>query len=166
MHKKVQKDVDARWVTKGKERHYGYKNHAKVDADSKIISDYAVTDASVHDSNEFVDFFNETDRVAYADSAYKSAKISKGLPLHVEQQIHEKCYRNHPLTETQKANNRLKSKVRARIEHVFGFMTNSTNGLHLRSIGIERAKNNIGLTNLVYNLFRFAFLKKKMLLVG
>ena len=43
IHKKAQKDVDARWVTKGKERYYGYKNHAKVDVDSKIISDYALT---------------------------------------------------------------------------------------------------------------------------
>ena len=153
-------------MTKGKERHYGYKNHAKVDADSKIISDYAVTDASVHDSNEFVDFFDNNDRVAYADSAYTSAKIAESLPLHVEQRIHEKGCRNHPLTEAQKANNRAKSKVCARIEHVFGFMTNSMNGLHLRSIGIERAKSNIGLTNLVYNLFRYAFLKKKMLMAG
>ena len=81
IHKKAQKDVDARWVTKGKERHYGYKNHAKVDADSKMICYYAVTVASVHDSNEFVDFFNEADRVVYADSAYTSAKISASLRL-------------------------------------------------------------------------------------
>ena len=71
-----------------------------MDADSKTIADYAVTDASIHDSNEFVDCFNETDRVAYADSAYASTKTSASLPLHVEQQIHEKGYRNHPLTET------------------------------------------------------------------
>ena len=162
-HKKTQKDVDAS-VTKGKERHYGYKNHAKVDADSKMILDYAVTDASVHDSNEFVEFFNETDRVAYADSAYTSAKISASLPKHVEQRIHEKGYRNHPLTASQKATNRVKSKVRVRIEHVFGFMTNSMHGLHLHSLGMKRAKNNIGFINLVYNLFRYAFLKKKRLL--
>ena len=95
-------------MTKGKERHYGYKNHAKVDADSKMILDYAVTDASVHNSNEFVEFFNETDRVAYADSAYTSAKISASLPKHVKQRIHEKGYRNHPLTTSHKATNRVK----------------------------------------------------------
>jgi hypothetical protein len=33
--------------------------------------------------------------------------------------FHEKGYRNHPLTEEQKANNREKSKTRARVEHVF-----------------------------------------------
>ena len=37
-HKLAQKDTDARWTNKNNETHYGYKNHAKVDADSKIIT--------------------------------------------------------------------------------------------------------------------------------
>ena len=45
-----QKDTDARWTTKHGENHYGYKNHIKVDVKSKLIKDYAVTSAEVHDS--------------------------------------------------------------------------------------------------------------------
>ena len=56
-HKLAQKDTDARWTKKNNETHYGYKNHAKVDVDSKIIMDYSVTDASVHDSQRFTAFF-------------------------------------------------------------------------------------------------------------
>ncbi len=38
IHKTLDKpDTDARWTKKGNETHYGYKDHAKVDADSKII---------------------------------------------------------------------------------------------------------------------------------
>ena len=33
-------------------RYYGYKDHVKADAKSKIILDYTVISASVHDSNE------------------------------------------------------------------------------------------------------------------
>ena len=55
-HKMAQKDTDARWVKKGEEKHYGFKDHVKVDADSKMILDYAVTPANLHDSNEFEDF--------------------------------------------------------------------------------------------------------------
>ena len=58
-HKKAQKDTDARWTKKGDETHYGYKDHVKVDADSKLILDYEVTPANVHDSNEFEEFFGE-----------------------------------------------------------------------------------------------------------
>lgn len=69
--------------------------------------------------------------------------------------VNEKGYRNHPLTEEQKANNREKSKTRARIEHVFGFMEQSMKGLIVRSVGKTRASGIIGLINLTYNLFRY-----------
>lgn len=153
-HKLSQKDTDARWTKKGNETHFGYKDHAKVDADSKIITNYAVTPANVHDSNEFVDFIDETDAVVYADSAYAGKELSE----HIQKEVCEKGYRNKPLTDEQKQNNRRKSKIRCRIEHVFGFMTVSMHGLTIRSIGIKRANFNIGLTNLVYNLCRYAII--------
>ena len=78
--------------------------------------------------------------------------------------VNEKGYRNKPLTNEQKENNREKSKTRARVEHVFnyieywlhlnktqtslvlysvctifGFMEQSMNGLFVRSVGIVRA---------------------------
>jgi transposase, IS5 family len=41
------------------------------------------------------------------------------------------------------------------VEHIFGFMTNSmNNALYMRSIGMKRIKESIGLLNLTYNLFR------------
>lgn len=161
-HKMSQKDTDARWTKKGDEKHYGYKDHVKVDADSKLIMDYAVTPANVHDSNEFENFFNEQDEVGYADSAY----VGKKLPRHVRNEACEKGYRNKPLTDKQKENNRRKSKIRCRIEHVFAYMTMSMHGLTVRSIGIERAVFNIGLTNLVYNLCRYSFLSRKEAVTG
>lgn len=82
--------------------HYSYKNHVKCDADSKLITDYGVTDASVHDSQKCTDLLNEKDKALYADSAYSSAEIAENLPENCENQICEKGYRNHPLTEEQK----------------------------------------------------------------
>jgi IS5 family transposase len=161
-HKKAQKDIDARWTKKGNEIHYGYKDHVKVDADSKLILDYAVTPANIHDSNEFENFFNEQDEVGYADSVY----AGKNLPKHVENEVCEKGYRNKPLTKEQKENNRRKSKVRCRIEHVFAFMPMSLHGLTVCSIGIYRAAFNIGLTNLIYNLCRYVFLSRKGMPIG
>lgn len=62
--------------------------------------------------------------------------------------------RNKPLTDEQKARDEEKSKTRARVEHVFGFMEQSMNGLIVNSIGIKRATGFIGLINLAYNLFK------------
>ena len=72
----------------------------------------------------------------------------------------EKGYRNRPLTDEQKANNRRKSKVRCRVEHVFGFMEGAMGGLEVRSIGLERAKANVALTSLVYNACRFIQIRR------
>lgn len=151
-----QKDTDARWTKKRGEKHFGYKDHIEVDKDTKIITNYEVTDASVHDSQVINDLIDENTKEVWADSAYKSEEIekdleSKGCKAH----INERAYRNKPLTKDQKESNREKSKVRAKVEHVFGFMTNSMNGLFNRCIGFRRNRFKIGLRNLTYNLCRY-----------
>ena len=157
-HKLSQKDVDARWTKKNKESYYGYKDHTKVDAKSKIITKYAVTDASVHDSQIFLELLDDSDKDqnVYADSAYVGEEIAKKMvdEKKVIPQIIERAYKNKPLTDTQKENNHVKAKTRCRVEHIFGFIENSMKGSFIRSIGMMRAKANIGLMNLVYNLFR------------
>ena len=158
--KLAQKDTDARWAKKGIETHFGYKDHVKCDADSKLITNYGVTDAAVHDSQCCIDLLESSDRIFYADSAYCSEEIIESLPECCENQICEKGKRNQPLTDEQKESNRQKSKTRCRIEHIFGFMTNSMHGITIHSIGITRAWFNIGLTNLIYNFCRYEFLKR------
>ena len=157
-NKKKHKDIDARWAKKNGETFYGYKNHAKVDAKSKFINTYTVTDASVHDSQVLDDLLNEKDKEQdlYADSAYTGEDQDKTIAKYeMKNKVHEKGYRNKPLSEEQKASNTKKSKIRARVEHVFGFMEQSMNGLVLKSVGILRATGIIGLINLTYNLFRY-----------
>ncbi len=75
--------------------------------------------------------------------------------LKIRNRIHEKGYRNNPLTDKQKERNRKNSKTRARVEHVFGFMVNSMRGNFIRYIGQKRAETVIGLNNLVYNMMRY-----------
>ena len=157
-NKKRQKDIDAKWTKKNNETFFGYKNHAKVDTKSKIINKYLVTDASVHDSQALEPLLDEKDKGQdlYADSAYTGEKQEETIAKnHLINKVHEKGYRGKPLTEEQKASNKEKSKTRARVEHVFGFMEQSMNGLSLKSIGITRATGIIGLINLTYNLFRY-----------
>jgi len=158
-HKIAQKDVNARWTKKNDETHYGYKNHVKADKDSKLIVKYEVTSAEVHDSQALSNLVElKKDKVMYADSAYKGEEIESCLGETIENQIIEKGYRNKPLTEDQKVQNKRKSSIRVRVEHIFGFMTNSMKGMSIRCIGIERAKFAIGMMNLVYNMSRYGYL--------
>ena len=77
-----------------------------------------VTAANVNDIEMFLALLDERDREIWADSGYASAvlvellaKYYPDLKLH----ICEKGQRNHPLTDEQKANNREKSRIRARV---------------------------------------------------
>jgi len=157
-----QKDTDARWTKKNNETHFGYKDHIKIDKESKIILTFEVTDASVHDSKTIVDLCDERDKVISADSAYVGEKLAENLKekcgKDVVLEICEKGYKNNPLTDEQRASNREKSRVRSRVEHVFGFMTMSMGGIFIRSIGIKRAKAGIARRNLAYNMKRYAYL--------
>jgi len=134
------------------------KNHAKVDTKSKFINTYVVTDASVHDLQALDGLLDKKDegQTLHADSAYTVEDQEKTIEKYkMKNKVHEKGYRNAPLTDEQKATNKEKSKTRARVKHVFGFMEQSMNGLFIKSIGIVRATGIIGLINLTYNLFRY-----------
>ena len=160
-----QKDVDARWTKKNHQSYYGYKNHVLIDSKHKLIRDYQVTTANVHDSQPAPQLFSSapSNLPGYGDSAYISDEIQEMLDFkEIEDQINEKGYKNKPLTEEQKNKNRQKSKIRSRIEHVFGFMVNSMNGKSIRTIGIKRAEVQIGLSNWVYNICRYIQLISKL----
>jgi IS5 family transposase len=161
-HKMAQKDTDARWTKKNNVSYYGYKNHVKVDKGTKLIKTYQVTPASVHDSQPMGDLLDKSDeeQTLWADSAYTGEDAESVCEnKKVKNQIHEKGYRNKPLTEEQKKSNREKSRYRARVEHVFGFIENSMKGSFIRTIGITRAKAKVGLMNLTYNICRFCQLQ-------
>lgn len=71
-HKKCHKDTDARWTKKRGETYYGYKNHSKVCAKTKIVLAYDTTSASVHDSKKVTDLITDEDKgkALYLDAGY------------------------------------------------------------------------------------------------
>jgi IS5 family transposase len=140
--------------------HFGYKDHISIDVEYGFIRRYAITDAAVHDSQAFtavLDDDNQDDGV-WADSAYRSEAIETLLDiLGFDSHIHERAYRNRPLTEAQKTVNRERSQIRAKVEHVFGGWVMQMRGKLLRSIGLDNAKAHLGLKNLTDNLLRYSF---------
>jgi len=182
-HKKGQKDRDARWTvkyTKAKPREdgtkpvdlaipsYGYKNHIGIDKRHGMIRTYEVTDAASHDGKHLPDLLDEENTASgvWADTAYKSAAneaymAQKGFTSHVHR---KKLFRKEMPEVTKRANNK-RSKIRAKVEHVFAHMKHHGK-LFIRTIGLERAKVKIGLANLVYNMKRFIYWELRMLQRG
>jgi hypothetical protein len=67
----------------------------------------------------------------------------------------EKGARNHPLSDEAKKLNRMKSAIRACVEHVFGCMTRTMGGKQIRKSGIERNEAWLGIKNIAFNFLRF-----------
>lgn len=159
-----QKDRDARFTKKHNKSYYGYKNHIKGDTVAKMIDTYVVSPADMHDSQVVDDLLTEKDKgqEAYADSAYTGEACEKIIAeAGMINQVHEKGYKNNPLTEEQIKNNKIKSKTRVRVEHIFGMMTKrSQHSMQLFTKGLARAKVKIGMMNLSYNLNRATYLSK------
>jgi IS5 family transposase len=100
-------------------------------------------------------------RALYAEGAYRSLEKEEKLAVdNIPSQICEKGSRNHPLTDEQKARNKIKSKVRARVEHIFAAQA-QMGGHVVRTIGLLRAQVKIGMMNLVYNMVRLGQLLKR-----
>lgn len=155
-NKKRHKDIDAQWTQKRGENHFGYKSNVKADKRTKLIETYQGTPANVHDSNVIEPLIEESDKgqPLFLDAGYAGREdvVTKAGMIPI---ICERNYRNKPLTDVQIANNRQKSKTRCRVEHIFGFIEQAMHGSFARSIGLVRAKANIALTCLVYNVFRY-----------
>ena len=112
-----------RWTKKHGKSFFGYKNHVNVDRTHKLIRRYAVTDAAVHDSRKLNGLLHQgnTSQDVFGDSAYRSAANEATLKGRgFRSRIHVRAARGHPLSKAQAAANRAKSRIRARIEHVFG----------------------------------------------
>jgi transposase, IS5 family len=158
-----QKDKDARWTKKHGKSYFGYKNHISIDRRHKLVRRYVVSTASVHDSQKLEDVLDPSNTASsvWADSAYRSKEAEEMLRARaMTSHIHRRGSRGKPLTPRQEAANKTRSKVRARVEHVFGNQQVAMGGKFVRTIGIVRATVKIGMQNLAYNMRRLVVLER------
>jgi IS5 family transposase len=155
-----QKDTDAQWTRKHFQNYFGYKNHIKVDSETKLITRFKVTPANIadnHMADALLDKKDDGGQPLHGDSAYSSKELEDLYKKkNIISKVNKQGYRYKALTKADQRENKKNSRIRTRIEHVFGFMTNSMNGMFLKYRSAVRNKIGIGLMNLTYNLFRLA----------
>ena len=160
--KKVQKNIDARLTQKNGKNYYGYKNHIAIDVKHKFIRGFDVTAARVHDSQCFEPLLDgkNSKRVIYAGSAYRSEEHERMLKRRrFTSRVHHRTWKDQTLTPRQQKENRARSRIRARVEHVFGHQVKSMRQTIVRGIGLARIRTRITLANLAYNMSRLAQLR-------
>lgn len=182
--KAAQKDVDARWTVKmGRPRPppepdtpkraalpeiaipvFGYKSHVSVDRRFGFIRRFAVTDAAAHDGALLADLVDQTNTACavWADTAYRSQKNEAWLRANGRLScVQRKKPAGRPMPAHIARGNATRSKVRARVEHVFAEQKDRM-GLFIRTIGQVRAEAKVGLANLAFNMRRFLFHERRM----
>jgi IS5 family transposase len=171
-----QKDRDARWTvkfSKAKPKEngapqidiaipvFGYKSHVSIDRRHGVIRRGKTTDAAAHDGARLreglIDPANTASEV-WADTAYRSASNARFLDAAGKvSRIHHKKPKGKPMPRALARANAKKSKIRARVEHVFAEQKDRMN-LFIRTIGIARAEAAITLANMAYNIKRWCWL--------
>lgn len=101
-----------------------------------------------------------TSRDVFADRGYPSAEREAKLQAEgYRNHIQRKGQRNKPLSECQQRRNHRIAKTRARVEHIFGAIT-QMGGKLIRTIGQARANFAMTLMATCYNLKRLVYLRE------
>jgi IS5 family transposase len=114
------RDPEMHQTRKGQQWYFGMKLHIGVDSQSGLAHSAVVTSANVHDKHPLPDLLHGEERRVYGDSAYQSQKklIASKAP-HAKDFTNERTRRGGEVDEVKRAKNRNKSRIRARVEHVF-----------------------------------------------
>lgn len=113
-----ERDPERHQTKKGTQWHFGMKTHIGVDSQTKRIHSVAATAANVHDSQLLPKLLHGQETRVCGDSADSGQRdvIQQHAPR-ATSFIQAKAHRHRPLSEEERARNRTKSKVRAKVEH-------------------------------------------------
>ena len=115
-----ERDPEMHQTKKGNQWYFGMKAHIGVDSQTKLIHSVAATAANVHDSQVLPELLHGQETRVWGDAAYSGQRdvIQRHAPR-AKSFVQTKAHRHRPLSETQRARNRTKSKVRAKVDHAF-----------------------------------------------
>jgi len=115
------RDPEMRQTRKANQWYFGMKLHLGVDSQSGLAHSAVVTAANVHDKHPLPDLLHGNEHRVYGDSAYASQKdlIASKSP-NAKDFTNQRMRYAGIVDEAVRAKNRNKSKIRSRVEHVFG----------------------------------------------
>jgi IS5 family transposase len=154
------RDPGATTTAKGGLPYFGFRAHIRADTKA-VIKDYRFDTARESEHTHFDELVAGEKDAVYADSGYmkkarsqqlEDAGIFPGI-------MHRRVRGQKELTDEQKGHNRFCAKLRAFVEHPFGWMKNM--GYKIRYRGVRKNGADFGLAAAAYNLKRMLSLIDK-----
>lgn len=148
------RDPDASQTKKGNQWYFGMKMHIGVDSKTKLVHAVVVTAANRHDSQILPHLLHGKETRVWGDSAYSGQKAAmKAVAPAALDFTQKKASRHYPLSPAERMSNREKSRVRAKVEHVFGVIKRVFGYTRTRYRGLEKNTHAMVVTCALANLY-------------
>jgi IS5 family transposase len=125
-----------------------------VDSEHKLIHSVVATAANVADSQVLPDLLHGQETRVYGDQAYRGqTEVIREHAAHANDFTNRRYRHNGAVDQVQKAKNRIKSKVRAKVEHAIGVIKRIFGFVKVRYRGLEKNANRLFTTCALANLY-------------
>jgi len=148
------RDPDMHQTRKGNQWYFGMKAHIGVDSKTKVIHTVVATAANVADCTILPDLLHGEETRVWGDQAYRGQgeAIREAAP-NARDFTNRRCKHRGVVDEAEKAKNRTKSRVRAKVEHPFGIIKRVFGFACVRYRGLEKNAHRLFVTCALANLF-------------
>jgi len=149
------RDPEMHQTRKGKNWYFGMKAHVGVDSKTKIIHTAVATAANVSDVAMLPDLLHGEETRVWGDGAYQGqTEVIRECAPRAQDFTQRRCrYKGQIVDEVGWAKNRTKSRVRARVEHVFQVMKLKFGFVKVRYRGLKKNAHRLFVTCALVNLF-------------
>ncbi len=153
-NERQERDPEMHQTKKGNQWYFGMKAHLGVDSKTKIVHTAVVTPANVSDAAVLPELLHGEETRVWGDGAYQgqTEAIHRAAPR-ARDWTQRRCRYKDWVDEAERARNRTKSRVRSRVEHVFGTLKLKFGFTKVRYRGLKKNANRLFATLALVNLF-------------
>jgi IS5 family transposase len=153
-NREQQRDPEMHQTRKGKQWYFGMKAHVGVDSKNKLIHTAVATAANVADAAVLPDLLHGDETRVWGDGAYQGqTEVIRQCAPRARDCTQRRCRYKDQIDEVERAKNRTKAKVRAKVEHVFGVMKLKFGFVKVRYRGLKKNANRLFATCALVNLY-------------
>src|SRR5499427_891437 len=149
------RDPEMHQTRKGKQWYFGMKAHVGVDSKTKLIHTAVATAAHVSEVAILPDLLHGEETRVWGDGAYQGqTEVIRECAPQARDFTQRRCrHKGQIVDEVAWAKNRTKSKVRAKVEHVFQVMKLKFGFVKVRYRGLKKNAHRLFVTCALVNLF-------------
>jgi IS5 family transposase len=153
-NREQKRDPEMHQTKKGKQWYFGMKAHVGVDSKPKLVHSAVATAANVADSTVLPELLHGEETKVWGDQAYcgQTEAIREVAPA-AQDMTHNRYRYKDRIDEVERAKNRTKSRVRSKVEHVFGVLKLKFGFVKARYRGLAKNANRLFAAFALVHLF-------------